>query len=65
MERHYDTFSDKVIEILTKLEAKEINKYKANLLIQEELKYCSERDERIRKQKLEIEINAGVEINKN
>ena len=31
MERHYDTFSDKVIEILTKLEAKEINKYKANL----------------------------------
>lgn len=65
MERHYNTFSDTVIEILTKLESKEINKYKANLLIQEELKYCSERDERIRKQKLEIEINAGVEINKN
>lgn len=64
MEKHYSTFSNKVIEILTKLEAKEINKYKANSLIQEELKYCTERDERIRKQKLEIDINAGIEWNK-
>ena len=64
MERHYNTFSDTVIEILTKLESKEINKYKANSLIQEELKYCTERDERIRKQKLDIWISSQNELHK-
>lgn len=64
MEKHYKRFEDVVLDILTKLEDKEINKYKANSLIQEELIYCTERDERLRKQKLEIEINAGVELNK-
>jgi hypothetical protein len=64
MEEHYNTFSDKVIEILTELEAKKINKYKANLLIQEQLKYCTERDEKIRKRKLEIWIDSQHEINR-
>lgn len=64
MEEHYNTFSDKVIEILTELEAKKINKYKANLLIQEQLKYCTERDEKIRKRKLEIWIDSQKEINR-
>ncbi len=32
-EEHYNTFSDKVIEILTELESKRINKYKAKLTI--------------------------------
>lgn len=64
MEEHYNTFSDKVIEILTELEAKKINKYKANLLIQEQLKYCTERDEKIRKRELEIWIDSQKEINR-
>jgi uncharacterized Rmd1/YagE family protein len=64
MEEHYNTFSDKVIEILTELEAKKINKYKANNLIQEQLKYCTERDERIRIQKLEIWIESQKETYK-
>ena len=64
MEEHYNTFSDKVIEILTELEAKKINKYKANLLIQEQLKYCTERDEKIRKRKLEIWIDSQKEISR-
>lgn len=64
MEKHYKRFEDVVLDILTKLEAKEINKYKANSLIQEELKYCTERDERLRKQRLEIDISAAIEWNK-
>ena len=64
MEEHYNTFSDKVIEILTELEAKKINKYKANLLIQEQLKYCTEREEKIRKRELEIWIDSQKEISR-
>ncbi len=61
MEEHYNTFSDKVIEILTELEEKKINKFKANLLIQEQLKYCTERDEKFRRKKLDIWIDSQNE----
>lgn len=64
MEKHYNTFSNSVIAILTELEAKKINKYKANALIQGQLKYCTERDERIRKEKLEIWISSQNEMNR-
>lgn len=64
MEEHYKTFSDKCIEILTEFEAKKINKYKANRIIQEQLKYCTERDEKIRKRNLEIWIDSQNEINR-
>jgi len=64
MERHYKRFEDIVLDILNKLEAKEINKYKANSLIQEELIYCTERDERLRKQKLDIYISSKNELYK-
>lgn len=62
--KHLKTFERAVAEILSDFENKKFNKYKANTLIQEQLKYCNERDEKIRKEKLEISINAGKEINK-
>ena len=64
MEEHYNTFEYKVVEILTDFENKKIHKFKANVLIQEQLKYCAERDERIRKRNLDIWIDSQNEINK-
>lgn len=48
--------------ILADLTDKKINLYKANSLIQEKIKYCSERDEKLRREKLQISINAGNEL---
>ncbi len=64
MDGHFKTFSAITIDILTDFENKKINKYRANTLIQDQLEYCTKRDEKIRKEKLEIYINSSKEWNK-
>jgi hypothetical protein len=61
---HYEPFSNVLFEILTAFENKEINKYKAKLLIESQIKYCNERDEKIRLEKLQTWMDAQKEINR-
>lgn len=64
MKEHYEPFSTVLHRILVDFESKKINLYKAKSLIQEEIKYCSERDEKLRQEKQQTWADAQKEINR-
>lgn len=64
MKEHYEPFSTVLHRILVDFESKKINLYKAKSLIQEEIKYCSARNEKLRKEKQQVWIDAQKEINR-
>lgn len=64
MKEHYEPFSTVLHRILVDFEGKKINLYKAKFLIQEEIKYCNARDERLRKEKQQVWIDSQNEINR-
>ncbi len=64
MKDHYEPFSTVLHRILVDFKDKKINLYKAKRLIEEEISYCSARDEKLRKEKLQIWIDSQKEINR-
>ena len=64
MKEHYEPFSTALHRILVDFESKKINIYKAKEIIQEEIKYCAERDEKVRKENLETWMAAQKEMNR-